>query len=186
MNPADSMRARHVFSLGPVLSTSGLLSTWLSNFKGGAGFRSTYSLQRGKRTIFIAELQFSYFKNTNIFATYVSESAGYYKRSFGYYGQAGCMRVFKDGDGDPLMDGGLYVQGKIYDTHKVRDNYQLGLLLGKSFPVKLFKIPVWYVFRMNIPLVDYTESFRYERAFSTEIYLWQFFLSAEIQLTRNK
>jgi hypothetical protein len=157
----DTTRYSHAFLMGAYLTTSGPGSLLYGTLVYGGGLHQILLIRKNNKPHFLADVKLAYLIRNNVFSNAWNDLGVKTYQSYGYFWQASAGWNINDSDKDHLMYIGPFVMGKIYDTHINRNQYSMGCALADDLYLQVGKIPLICIFKMYIPLLDYTESTEY-------------------------
>jgi hypothetical protein len=134
---------------------------------------------------FIADVKIAYLIRNNYFSVGWHDKDIKTYQSYGYFWQASVGWNINDRNKDHYIYMGPFIVGKIYDTHINRNQYTAGITISNDFYRRLFKIPLICVYKMYIPVIDYTESTSFPLFFSKYTFNWQHTLTVCFALNKR-
>jgi len=182
----DSTQRQHAFMIGPMLTTSGLGSLLFYHLIAGPGLHASYQYRKGNRAKFISDAMFMYLYRNNSFSNAMQDAGIRTLDSYGYYWQASVLRNINDGEGDHLMYIGTFIQGKIYDTHQVRDHYQWGISCAQDVWRSVLGLPICFNLKAGIPVLEYTRHYNRSISIARDILAFQYVFTVDWVFYRSK
>lgn len=184
---SDTVHIRHTYTIGPLVTLSGPGSILYATLVYGGGVQQTYILRKNNHPRFFADLIIAYLVRNNFFSVQWNdlESMMYQAYQYIWQASAGWNVNHQRGKGH-MMYMGPFMTGKIYDSHINRNQYTIGCFFADDVKIKSSRIPFSIIYKMHIPVLDYTESLRTPLFLSKYILNWQYSLGIGYQITKDQ
>lgn len=184
---SDSIHINHSYTFGPMITLSGPGSIYYATLVYGGGLQQSYILRKNNRPRFFTDLIFAYLVRNNYFSVIWHDSHSKMYQAYNYLWQASAgWNVNHNSKQDHLMYMGTFITGKIYDSHINRNQYTLGCFFADDVNLKFLKMPLCFIYKMHIPVLDYTESLQTPLFLSKYILNWQYSLGIGFLITKDK
>lgn len=184
---SDSIHVRHSYTIGPLITLCGPGSIVYATLIYGGGLQQTYILRKNNHPRFFADFILAYLVRNNYFSVQWNDLEVKMYQAYSYLWQASAgWNVNHNPKKEHMMYMGPFITGKIYDSHINRNQYTIGCFYADDVKIKSSKIPLCIIYKMHIPVLDYTESLRIPLFLTKYILNWQYSLGIGFLITKDK
>jgi hypothetical protein len=183
----NSVHISHAYTIGPLITISGPGSILYATLVYGGGVQQSYVLRKNDHPRFFADFIIAYLVRNNYFSVQWNDLESKMYQAYHYLWQASVgWNVNHNRDKGHMMYMGPFITGKIYDSHINRNQYTIGCFYADDVKIKSSRIPFCIIYKMYIPVLDYTESLRTPLFLSKYILNWQYSLGIGYQITKDQ
>jgi hypothetical protein len=184
-NP-DTTRLLPVLISGGFITSSGPGSLFAGKLIVGMGLHSAMIFRKAQKSRYFTDLQLAYLMRSNAFSVAWNDTDQRIFTSFGYFLQSSFGWNINDSEGDHFAYLGPFILAKLYDTNMIRNQFTVGVMLSDDIKISTKGIPLYFLCKFYIPVLDYTEAVKNPLFISSYILNWQYSITAGWHFQKQK